>query len=131
MEMAHRLTSGGKCEAIHGHSWYVYLSIAGPVDATGKILEFGAVKAKFRGHLDRVYDHKLVLNVRDPWAKVSRRELTTPEALPGLQIMNGDPTTENVARLIFDWAKQEFGDSFKYRVDVWETRVNCASYGDW
>jgi len=122
VEMAHRLTETvGKCERIHGHSWDVILEIGGDVDQSGKLggLEFGAVKNIFRSYLDANFDHSLLLNSEDNWARYE---------LPGLQTMEGDPTTENFAKVIGKWARSEMGLSYQYRVIVWETRVNCATW---
>jgi len=67
--MAHRLSLlPGKCEQIHGHSWWVELEIIGPVNGEGIIFEFGAVKRVFRSYLDFEYDHHLLLNDSDPIA---------------------------------------------------------------
>lgn len=120
MEMAHRLhLRPGKCESIHGHSWWVELEIGGEVDLTGMILEFGSVKRVFRQYLDMEYDHRLLLHEGDNWSNYE---------LPGLQRMPDDPTTENVARWIGLWAVEMFGPDFDYFVTVWETSVNCATW---
>jgi len=120
--MAHRLTeTDGKCQQIHGHSWGVTLEIGGDVDNTGKLggLEFSQAKKQFRGFLDGNFDHKLLLNEGDNWARYK---------LPGLQTMEGDPTTENFAKIVGQWARTEFGLSYQYRTIVWETKTNCATW---
>lgn len=126
MEMAHRLSqSPGKCERIHGHSWWVTLSIRDEPDPTGKVLEFGAVKKVFREFLDKFYDHHILLNEDD---------YIIGRTLPGLHTMQGDPTTENIARDILIWAIRVFSGTGrggrKFRVEVWETATNCAIVGD-
>lgn len=132
MEMAHRLIdTPGKCENIHGHSWWVELEIIGSVDRTGKILEFGAVKKAFREFLDSQYDHHLLLNVKD---LVLNQAFIEPDTgLPGAIWMVGDPTTENVAKAIGEWAENAFYDpnaSFHQHicVTVWETSTNAATW---
>lgn len=125
IEMTHRLfLTPGKCQAIHGHSWWVELTIEGPVDASGKILEFGGVKKAFRDYLNSSFDHHLLLNETDPWALFSHTEMGH---LPGLQLFRSDPTTENLAQTIRDWAYNHFSEAFVIRVMVWETSVNAAS----
>lgn len=124
MEMAHRLSlTPGKCEAIHGHSWWVELEIAGPVDSKGMILEFGEVKKVFREYLDTTFDHQLLLHNNDPVAK--------DHLLPGLVTVPWDPTTENVAMAIGLWAIKQFKypyTTYKIKVTVWETSVNAATW---
>lgn len=123
MEMAHRLSqTPGKCQQVHGHSWWVELEIRGSVDVNGMILEFGDVKRHFRSMIDNVFDHKLLLNRNDPlmaWPK-----------LPGATGFPSDPTTENVAKDIYNWARAFFAGDFEFKVTVWETSVNCATWGD-
>jgi 6-pyruvoyltetrahydropterin/6-carboxytetrahydropterin synthase len=136
-EIAHRLyLTHGKCESIHGHSIWVTLTLSGKVDHTGKLggLDFGEVKFEFRHYLDTGYDHRLLLNEHDPWAKhltpylEAHADTVTGEELPGLVKFPGDPTTENIAREIGTWAHTV--DSFKgldIKVDVQETHVNAAA----
>ena len=144
MEMAHRLSqTEGKCQQIHGHSWWVTLEIKGEVDANGILLEFGDVKKKFRTFLDEFFDHRLLLNASDPILSVPGNE-NVPEWIdrryPGAQFMDGDPTTEHVAQAIYHWAREtwdlggferEGGPKYEFRITVWETSVNCAIVGDW
>jgi 6-pyruvoyltetrahydropterin/6-carboxytetrahydropterin synthase len=121
IEVAHRLfLTPGKCENIHGHSMWVTLFLDGEIDSDGLLesIEFGTLKQEFRGYLDESFDHHLLLNAEDPWCKTE---------LPGLSPFFGDPTTENIARCIFDWANDK--EMPVHHVDVWETAVNMASYG--
>lgn len=136
MEVAHRLYEmPGKCENIHGHSMWAELTIHGLVNTTGVLdgLEFGNVKKRFRGFLDEVFDHHLLLNEKDPWAgKVGLPDHQEPNGyltaykLPGLMTFPGDPTTENLARWIAKWANEEFKKSVD--VTVQETAVNSAGF---
>jgi 6-pyruvoyl-tetrahydropterin synthase len=117
-----------------------------------KELEFGAIKKQFRGYLDETYDHRLLLNAADPFAgpifQMQQAQATAWEVqgadtqeipsyyevraseqtfLPGLQSTDGDPTTENIAKWIHDWALVEAKLPVSH-VEVWETSVNCAVY---
>ncbi len=148
IEVAHRLSqTPGKCENIHGHSMWIEFSINGTIDlATGMLvpnwrselpninknpLEFGELKSWFRDLLDEHLDHRLLLNGLDPI-------IADKEALPGLQLFQGDPTTENIARWVYEQGYRQFiqfemqptaGRSNIF-VTVHETAVNSASYGD-
>jgi 6-pyruvoyltetrahydropterin/6-carboxytetrahydropterin synthase len=137
MEVAHRLyETPGKCENIHGHSMYVSLEIEGDIDSKGMVLglDFGDVKKLFRTFLDNGYDHRLLLNQNDPWAGMfsmgqAGKGLDQPDMhLPGLAIMNNDPTTENIAAEIGWWARSNWGDADMIEVSVKETRVNAAHW---
>lgn len=124
IEVAHRLSQlPGKCEAIHGHSMWVDLELAGYTDTNGLLegLDFGTVKAAYREHLDSEYDHHLLLNAHDPL-------ITTHPDLPGVRLFEGDPTTENIAAWIGGWAMGRFPNLNGWRVRVAETHVNAATW---
>lgn len=143
IEVAHRLLLlPGKCENIHGHSMQVELMIFGAVNDKGILagLEFGTVKKQFRSYLDETYDHHLLLNDKDPWstllAPVLGNEvdrLVQSDVLPGLVTLPGDPTTENIARWIGEWAYETFGGNTAagirhFQVIVDETATNSATW---
>lgn len=125
VEMAHRLwTPQGKCENIHGHSWWVTLSLWGEPDKDGILLEFGKVKRTFREMLDSTFDHKTILDVKDPlWEELKGIEI------PGFMEVGFNPTTENFAERIGLWAKQAFPET-RPEVEVWETAVNAAVWSE-
>jgi 6-pyruvoyl-tetrahydropterin synthase len=120
MEVAHRLfLQPGKCQNIHGHSMQVQLTLYGNVNEEGIFggVDFSHLKKLFRAYIDGIYDHHLLLNMSDPWARalytIPREKfedsaelvdfITTPAAqsfLPGVQAFPGDPTTENLSRWI-------------------------------
>lgn len=136
IEVAHRLfLTSGKCEQIHGHSMWVELEIPGVINTDGMLngLEFGSLKKEFRTYLDTTFDHKLLLNLQDPFAG----SLIIPDdlnldshgrvvTLPGLVTLDRDPTTENIAVLIGGWAQMMCFEAGTVRVQ--ETAVNAASY---
>ena len=82
-EAAHRLThvpDGHKCARLHGHSYRVELRVAGPVEEhTGWVMDFQEIKDAFAPLHDKL-DHRYLNEV------------------DGL----GNPTSENVARWIWD-----------------------------
>ena len=142
IEVAHRLyETSGKCEAIHGHSMWVTLTLKGDVDRYGILegINFGALKKIFRGHLDEQYDHHVLLNASDPFAQpIYMLDPCEPEDtyeqtfLPGLSSTMGDPTTENIARWIGEYMEthvaRRWSGGLVHSVDVWETSVNMARW---
>lgn len=138
--MAHRLyETKGKCENIHGHSWWATLELVGEANKHGLLagLDFGLVKGAFRYYLDTTFDHRVLLNVRDPFAgDFSIRDTEGRSSLPGLQMLDGDPTTENLAQTIGQWCLAAFGPDARIhdarihevRIELWETSVNCATW---
>jgi 6-pyruvoyltetrahydropterin/6-carboxytetrahydropterin synthase len=130
MEMGHRLSlqPDSKCYHLHGHSWWVYLTIEGEPDDKGMILDFTTVKHKFREYLDENFDHHMLLNTYDPLVQI----LEKVEAIEwGIVTCGGfDPTVENVAQLIYNWAAHTFGAYYQYHVELYEAATNAAEYGD-
>jgi 6-pyruvoyl-tetrahydropterin synthase len=157
IEVAHRLYElPGKCEQIHGHSMWVTMELSGAVNNKGILggIEYGDLKKLFRGHLDETYDHRLLLNLSDPFSRpiyfidrpasgssivggeydgsVLLKKTSKQEFLPGLQAMPGDPTTENIAKWIGNEMYTQLADNkelMSINVTVWETAVNMASWG--
>jgi 6-pyruvoyl-tetrahydropterin synthase len=102
---------------------WVVAEFEGEVNPNGILLgmDFSTVKGQFRGHIDNVYDHHLLLNAADEWAQ---------KEPPGLCVCPGDPTTENIARWLGEWCFQTFdADGLeRVRIEVWETQVNSATW---
>lgn len=142
IEVAHRLSkTPGKCQQIHGHSMWVELEMLGQgLDVTGKMvgMEYGDLKRVFRHHLDTQLDHHLLLSKDDPWADslvktdaLARGDSVVGDHLPGLALCTDDPTTENIAKWIGEWAYMEFGEGLgiqRIQIVVHETRVNAATW---
>ena len=140
IEVAHRLYDNkGKCEQIHGHSMWVTLSLTGTVNEKGFMdgIEFGMLKKEFRHYLDDNFDHRLLLNAADPFAGPIYRieeanddsgiRYKKQEFLPGLVATLGDPTTENIAKWIYQGVRSVIGLT-PHSVEVWETSVNMAKW---
>lgn len=141
IEVAHRLFERpGKCENIHGHSMWVKLELRGELDEHGILdgIDFGSLKKDFRDHLDNVYDHHLLLNGNDPWAKALKPldlavatmgvSSAVYNHLPGLQTFPSDPTTENIAKWIAMFMRNVNGYNNVSSVEVWETSVNMGRW---
>ncbi len=132
-ETAHRLATEDapkKCQSIHGHSWWVTLVVCGPeIDASGMLIEFGALKKAWRSWLDTYIDHALVLRAGDPMIEAVRGAYADSRIF----VTDENPTTEVMARLLYERAEiivRELGVE-GVRVDrivLNETRVNAATY---
>jgi 6-pyruvoyl-tetrahydropterin synthase len=133
MEIAHRLSQDTtKCKQIHGHGMQVELTFLNLTEGSegmamtgnGGTMEFGAMKRAFRNYIDTSFDHHLLLNQDDPWATMLRKGDGIEEMLPGLTIVAGEPTVENLAKWIAEWAAHEFRADVVCSID--ETRTNGA-----
>jgi 6-pyruvoyltetrahydropterin/6-carboxytetrahydropterin synthase len=117
----HRLLGhAGKCRFLHGHNGRAVIVLEAPgLDALGMVVDFGDVKQTVGGWINEQLDHRMILHRDDP-------------ALPGLLqqgepvfIMDVNPTAENLARLIFDFAAAQGLPVVE--VHLWETDESCAT----
>lgn len=108
---AHRLRQyNGECERLHGHNWDVEVSITSEkLNDLGMVIDFKELKNKTNALMDK-FDHQY-LNEVHPFTELN-------------------PTTENVARYIFDELSKIINiDSTKMsKVTVWESPTCFASY---
>jgi 6-pyruvoyltetrahydropterin/6-carboxytetrahydropterin synthase len=119
----HRLLNyRGKCRHLHGHNGKVVITIeAGGLDDRGMVLDFGDIKRAVSGWIDAHLDHRMILHRDDPAAPLLQK-LGEPMVL-----LDTNPTAENIARLIFDFAAAQGFPVVE--VQLWETPYCCASYG--
>lgn len=120
----HRLLNyEGKCRHLHGHNGRVVLTLEGSeLDDRGMLLDFGEMKRIVQRWIDDELDHRMILRRDDP-AVPALAELGEP-----LVLIDENPTAENLARLIFDYARQRGLPVVE--VQLWETPHCSASYGE-
>ncbi len=127
-----------KCKFPHGHSRKVeFLIEAGELDENEMVCDFKIVKEAIGEWLDTL-DHSLCMNTADPAYPDFKR--LYGERVIGFD--NQDPTTELMARTIFDHTSAAFAryrerSDTRYalrpsvrlvRVRVWETSSSWAEY---
>jgi 6-pyruvoyltetrahydropterin/6-carboxytetrahydropterin synthase len=147
-ETAHRLPFlEGKCESLHGHSWWAEFSLRARlnsglhygIDEAGISIEYGKVKGMIRAWIDANLDHGTMLGYEDPLVKLlqdvgDKTKLFifgehTPKELPW-------PTVEAVAAVLLDKVQKIMNGSYGYGkiqvayVKVNETHVNSAICGE-
>ncbi len=118
----HRLLNyGGKCRHLHGHNGRAVIVLEGDqLDDRGMLVDFAHIKDSLRRWIDENLDHRMILCDADP-ALPHFRALNEP-----LHVIDRNPTAENIARLIFEHAR-EMGLPV-VEVSLWETRRSCATY---
>ena len=100
-DAAHNLTEyHGKCEALHGHTYRLRVTLEAPVDASGMVFDFVALKDSVDERVIRILDHSYLNDL-----------------LP-------QPTAENVAI----WVWEQLRDLPLCEVRVWETPTSCVTY---
>jgi 6-pyruvoyltetrahydropterin/6-carboxytetrahydropterin synthase len=108
---AHRLRYlHGKCEELHGHNWKVEVSVASSrLNQEGVVIDFKVLKQKMEKVLKKL-DHTFLND------------------LPYFSGM--EPSSENIARYVFDQMKKELkGHPARLKkVTAWESENASATY---
>ncbi|MFM9590731.1 6-pyruvoyl trahydropterin synthase family protein [Streptomyces scabiei] len=129
-ETAHRIpVLGGKCENLHGHSWWAEITVAAAaLSPAGTVVEFGAFKKGVRQWIDVHLDHGTMLGAEDPLLPVLQAHGCKTHTVKGW------PTVERVAALLADVAAavlftiDRAPGAHISRVRVSETHVNTATW---
>ncbi|MDE2039516.1 MAG: 6-carboxytetrahydropterin synthase QueD [Elusimicrobia bacterium] len=118
----HRLLDyEGKCRHPHGHNGKIEISMSGRrLDRRGMVMDFEEIKRAVQRWVDEELDHKMLLDKRDPLAALLR-DLGEP-----VVAMEANPTAENIARLIFEHARESGLPVASVR--LWETANSFAEY---
>jgi 6-pyruvoyltetrahydropterin/6-carboxytetrahydropterin synthase len=118
----HRLLNyDGKCRHLHGHNGRAVLTLEAPqLDPLGMVMDFSRIKRVVSAWIDEALDHRMLLHRDDP-------------ALPWLRqqgepvfVMDVNPTAENIAKLIYDFAAAQGFPVVEVR--LWETDSCYATY---
>ena len=98
----------GKCEELHGHNWHVEIEAGSDeLNATGMVLDFSELRKILNGILAEL-DHKYLNEIE--------------------YFKNINPTSENIAKYIFDKVSGEKPGLKLVQVTVWETSSSAATY---
>jgi 6-pyruvoyltetrahydropterin/6-carboxytetrahydropterin synthase len=118
----HRLLNyDGKCKYLHGHNGRVVISLEGEkLDERGMLVDFTDIKRSLRGWIDNELDHRMILHRDDPILPFLQQHQQPVYVIPH------NPTAENIARLIFEYAKEQGFPVVE--VVLWETRNSKAAY---
>ena len=118
----HRLLNyRGKCKDLHGHNGKVEIEVSSQsLDRRGMVVDFGDINRIVKEWIDQVLDHKLLLAREDPLVPVLLN-LNEP-----LFLMDTNPTAENIAKLIYEYAHSQ--GLAVTEVRLWETATSFATY---
>jgi 6-pyruvoyltetrahydropterin/6-carboxytetrahydropterin synthase len=130
-ETAHRLPHlPGKCQSLHGHSWWAEVTVEAPeLPADGILVEFGPFKKLLREWIDTHLDHGVMLGPDDPLLPILKEHgCKVRQVFPW-------PTVENVALMVALAAQYVLQDRVPHasgarltRVHIQETHVNAATW---
>lgn len=118
----HRLLNyAGKCKNLHGHNGKAIISIeSAKLDDRGMVLDFSDIKRVVSEWIDVNLDHRMILHQDDP-ARSALEKLGEP-----IYLLDVNPTAENIAKLIFDFAKSQGFPVVECL--LWETPKCYATY---
>jgi 6-pyruvoyltetrahydropterin/6-carboxytetrahydropterin synthase len=105
---AHKLKGySGKCAKLHGHTWRVEVFVIGKkLDEVGMLVDFEVLKKRIKEVTEK-FDHNLLNNFEEI----------------------GNPTSENIARYIFESLKDFLPGNFRLeKVRVWESSSSWCEY---
>lgn len=118
----HRLMNyDGKCRQLHGHNARAVVTLQSEgLDELGMVSDFSALRRHIGDWVDRTLDHKMVLFKGDPMVPLLR------QAGDPVLALDDHPTTENLAKFIFDFVE---GEGYPVvEVTLWETPTSYATY---
>lgn len=118
----HRLMHyNGKCRQLHGHNARAVVTLQSEgLDELGMVSDFSALRRHIGDWVDRTLDHRLVLHKDDPLVPILQ------QAGDPVVTLDEHPTTENIAKFIFDFVEQEGYPVVE--VTLWETPTSYATY---
>ena len=118
----HRLMDyDGKCRNLHGHNGKACVTLEGnDLNAMGMIVDFVEMKRIIAAWIDSTLDHTLLLHRNDPLVR------TLQAAGEKVLAIDANPTTENMAKLIFDYCASK--NLPVAEVTMWETTYSYATY---
>lgn len=128
--MGHALTDYvGKCRHFHGHNYVLEVSVEGaPYPEDGMVIDFGDLKDAIKTVIDRDFDHRFLLCIKDPrWPNLA----VLDDKARGVTFQ---PTAEMLAidikvRLQAEFLRQDITLPIT-RLVLWETEDSCAVIED-
>lgn len=126
-DAAHRvLRHESKCKYVHGHRYAVEASFrAGELDSLGQVVDFGVVKERLGGWIDREWDHTAILWEEDR----PLGEAIAAQTGQRIFYLPYNPTAENLARYLLETVCPSLfreGGLACVRIKIWET-PNCTA----
>ena len=128
----HRLLNHeGKCASLHGHNYAAEFHVTADGDAVdaldpvGRVVDFGEIKTRLKGWIDREWDHGFVLWDRDGAALAAVRSVQPAKVFP----LPANPTAEVLADYLLRTVcpRELAGLGVRcVRVELWET-PNCRA----
>src|SRR5215813_6067779 len=93
--MGHRVYGHeGKCRHLHGHNFVAFVTAsATSLDEVGRVIDFGVLKERIGGWIDREWDHAFVVWDGDAEARAALERVAGQR----IYLLPSNPTAENLA----------------------------------
>lgn len=117
----------GKCKHLHGHNYVARITVEGPLDDRGMVVDFDTIKATIGKWIDEQWDHAVLLHADDHVAR------SAMAMIPGQRVFLtvGNPTAEHMAMRLSSECVQRLGHLVQLvSVHVQET-PNCSAEHVW
>lgn len=120
-----------KCRAFHGHRYAAEITCAAPrLDALGRVVDFGVIKARVGGWIDTHWDHTALLMRDDPEPAVAA--LAAANGAHGRPVywLDEPPTAEVIVAELARVAADLLADTGVEvtRIRLWETPNASAEW---
>jgi len=102
----------GKCNNpnFHGHNYTLEVFVTGDIDSeTGYVIDTKMLSELIKEHITEVFDHKN-LNLDVSYFKKL------------------NPTTENIAMIIFNIIRERLDDNYELKIKLYETERNAVEF---
>lgn len=146
-----------KCKHLHGHTGKITIFLEGSDLERGMVTDFKHL-GSIGDFIDQYFDHKMILDYSDPafkiltnydWSEIPTNEIIFDGVLVGYEVDSSNmnlneeelefyesfffvdfvPTSENLAKFIFDIAKKHLKELAVVNQVSWkETPKSCATY---
>ena len=131
-EMAHALWNyDGPCRNVHGHSYILYVTLAGePLNdpdhpRNGMVIDFGDLKKIVRENVVDRYDHALMVSGLAPAATVEAYR----QHFGNVIVASCQPTCENlVADIAATLGGKIPAGTYLHSIRLYETATSCAEW---
>jgi 6-pyruvoyltetrahydropterin/6-carboxytetrahydropterin synthase len=102
IDCGHRVVGHeGKCRNLHGHRYrFTFTCTADALDGIGRIIDFSQIKTVLCQWLEDNWDHRFLMWEHDPFLP-----LVQEHEGASLVVLPFNPTAENLAAFLFDFAK--------------------------
>lgn len=103
-DAAHRvLHHESKCKHLHGHRYVALVTVTAPgLDALGRVIDFSVVKQIIGSWIDENWDHNIILNSWDDFAKLLGVESWCKKNGRNAYLLDAcNPTAEVLARELY------------------------------